>query len=179
MVLPNTCGRCCRVKQADRVTLRVAGLRRTEIAVQDGARVQSWPVAFDPKARKFSLSWDGGYLSTTAGLLEALYGKDFMNKVGAGPARTITVKSHSRQRVIGGASKTVSGYSYGMVKYPRRVSGGASGGQEIKIEYGGDWWTARLGGSVQDFKQFLSGTGKPSNAFQFVTEKGGLYSSAS
>ncbi|MDI9407228.1 MAG: hypothetical protein QM522_11040 [Chitinophagaceae bacterium] len=136
-------------------------------------------MAFDPKARKFSLSWDGGYLSATAGLLEALYGKDFMEKVGAGPAKTITVKSHSRQRVIGGPSTGVSGYSYGMIKYPRRVSGGASGGQEIKIEHGGDWWTARLGGSVQDFKKFLSGTGKPTNAFQFMTEKGGLYSSAS
>jgi hypothetical protein len=159
--------------------LWVAVLQGSGVAVQDAASVQRSRVAFDPKARKFSLSWDGGYLSTTAGLLEALYGQDFMEKVGAGPAKTITVKSHSRQRVIGGASKAVGGYSYSVVKYPRRVSGGAAGGQEIKIEYGGSMWTARLGGSVQDFKQFLAGTGKPSKAFQFVTEKGGLYSSAS
>jgi hypothetical protein len=136
-------------------------------------------MAVDKKARRFTISWDGGYLTATEGLLEALYGADFMDKVGAGQAKTIAVKATSRTRVIGGPSKAVAGYSYSMIKYPRRVSGGASGGQPIQIEYGGSFWTARLGGSVQDFKAFLAGVGKPSTTFQFVTEKGGLYSSAS
>lgn len=135
-------------------------------------------MATDPKARKFTLAWDGGYLTATEYLLTALYGKDFMDKVGGGPAVTIAVKNHTRQRVIGGPSKSVSGYSYNVVKYARRVSSQAAGGQAIQIEIGGDWWTARLGGSVQDFKQWLGGKGKPGEAFQFVSEKGSLYSSA-
>lgn len=135
-------------------------------------------MATDPKARKFSLAWDGGYLTATQYLLEALYGTDFMEKVGGGPAKTIAVKSHTRQRVIGGPSKAISGYSYNVIKYARRVSSQAAGGQEIQIELGGDWWTARLGGSVQDFKAWLGGKGKPSQAFQFRTEKGSVFSSA-
>lgn len=136
-------------------------------------------MGFDPKARKFTLSWEGGYMTTTVGLLEALYGNDFMDKVGAGKAATITVKGHSRTRVIGGPSKTVAQYQYAVIKYPRLVNGGASGGQEMLIEYGGDWWTARLGGSVQDFKAWLAGPGKPTKTFQFKTQLGGVYSSAS
>jgi len=135
-------------------------------------------MASDPKARKFSLSWDGGYLTASRGLLEALYGADFMSTVGAGMAKTVAVKGHSRQRVIGGPSKTVGAYAYNVIDYPRKVKGGAAGGQPIMIEYGGSWWTARLGGSVQNFKQFLSGTGKPNAAFAFTTERGGDYSSA-
>lgn len=135
-------------------------------------------MAVDPKARRFSLTWDGGYLTASVGLLEALYGADFGEKVGAGKAKTISVKGHSRQAMIGGPTKTVASYTYNVIDYPRRLSGGAAGGQPIRIEYGGSWWTCRLGGSVQDFKAFLAGTGKPNTAFQFMTEKGGLYSSA-
>jgi hypothetical protein len=136
-------------------------------------------MAVDPKSRNFSLTWDGGYLTTSVGVLEALYGADFGTKVGAGKAKSITVKSHTRTRVIGGASKTVASYGYNVIDYPRRVNGGAAGGQPIRVEIDGDWWVARLGGSVQDFKAFLAGAGKPTKAFQFMTEKGGLYSSAS
>lgn len=135
-------------------------------------------MAIDPKARKFSLSWNGGYLTASVGLLEALYGPDFAEKVGAGKAKTISVKGHSRQRMIGGPAKAVASYTFNVIDYPRRVNGGAAGGQPIRIEYNGAWWTARLGGSVQDFKAFLAGPGKPLAAFQFLTEHGGLYSSA-
>jgi hypothetical protein len=135
-------------------------------------------MAVDPKARKFTLSWDGGYLTARVGLLEAIYGVDFMEKVGAGSAKDISVKGHSRQRVIGGPSKTVGGYSYRVIDYPHRRKGAASGGQPIKIMYRGKPWTARLGGSVQDFKGWLAGAGKPGSAFTFVTEAGGEYSSA-
>lgn len=134
-------------------------------------------MAVDKDARHFSLTWDGGYLTTTVGLLKALYGADFMDKAGAGKAQTIAVKGHTRTRVIGGAGSPVAGYSYSRIKYPRKLSGMSSGGQPIKIEVDGKWWTARLGGSVQDFKAFLSGAGASATTFQFMTEKGGLYSS--
>lgn len=135
-------------------------------------------MATDPKARKFSLTWDGGYLTTTVGLLQGLYGADFMENVGAGAAKTVSVKGHTRTRVIGGPTKTIATYNYNLIDYPRRLSGGASGGQPIQIEFAGAWWTARLGGSVQDFKAYLAGVGKPTAPFVFMTEKGGIYSSA-
>jgi hypothetical protein len=136
-------------------------------------------MAFDAKARTFTLSWEGGYLTATAGLLEFLYGPGFMGKVGAGAAQSITVKTHPRQRIIGGPTKQVDAYGYNLIKYPRRVKGAASGGVPIQIEADGAFWAARLGGSIQDFKTFLAGTGKPLQAFQFVSERGGTYSSAS
>jgi len=136
-------------------------------------------MASDKLARNFTLSWDGGYLNATQGLLEFIYGKGFMDKAGAGTAQTISVKEYQRTRVIGGTSKRIAPHTYSLIKYPRRVSGGAMGGQPIQIEADGSLWTARLGGSVQDFKAYLAGAGKPANAFQFWTEKGSLYSSAS
>jgi hypothetical protein len=135
-------------------------------------------MAADDKARKFSLTWDGGYLTATRGLLEALYGPDFMKTVGAGKAKTISVKGHSRVRVIGQPAKTIGAYSYAEIDYPRKMKGGAAGGQQIAINYGNAWWSARLGGSIQDFKAFLAGTGKPVTPFTFASEKGGEYSSA-
>jgi hypothetical protein len=135
-------------------------------------------MAADPKARKFSLTWSGGYLTATRGLLEALYGPTFMDTVGAGQAKNIAVKGHSRTRVIGGPSKTIAPHSYALIDYPRKVKGNSAGGQEIKIQYGDAWWSARLGGSIQDFKQWLAGVGKPTNAFVFSTERGGEYSSS-
>lgn len=134
-------------------------------------------MAVDVKARTFSLTWDGGYLTAKRGVLEALYGQDFMNKVGAGKAKSVTVKGHTRTRVIGGPAKTIAGFSYNMIDYPRRVKGGAAGGQPIVLDIDGDRWTCRLGGSVQDFKAFLAGVGKPDKAFTFFTERGGEYSS--
>lgn len=134
-------------------------------------------MAVDQDARKFSVSWNGGALTATVGLLKAIYGQDWETKVGAGAAKTVSVKSHTRQRVIGGPAKTVSGYNYSIVEYPRKVRGGASGGQPIQILLGGSFWTARLTGSIQDFKAFLAGVGKPATSFTFVTQKGGEYSS--
>lgn len=134
-------------------------------------------MAVDTNARKFSVSWDGGSLTATVGLLKAIYGEDWEQKVGAGAAKTVSVKGHTRQRVIGGPSKAVAGYSYSLIEYPRKVRGGAAGGQPIRILLGGSFWTARLSGSVQDFKAFLAGVGKPLTGFTFITQKGGEYSS--
>jgi len=136
-------------------------------------------MAADPKARKFSLTWEGGYLTTTRGLLEEIWGTDFLKTAGAGVPKVVAVKGHTRTRVIGGGSKAVGAYSYNTMEYPRKVKGGAAGGQAILINSSGSWWTARLGGSVQEFKAFLKGKGAPTTPFTFTTQRGGEYSSAS
>lgn len=135
-------------------------------------------MAFDQDARKFSVSWDGGNLTTTVGVLKALYGPDWEGTVGAGAAKTVNVKSHTRTRIIGGPTTSVSAYGYNVIDYPSRRRGGGAGGQAIRILLDGSFWTARLQGSVQDFKAFLAGVGKPLKPFTFLTEKGSEYSSA-
>jgi hypothetical protein len=135
-------------------------------------------MAADPKAKKFSVAWSGGYLQATVYLLEALYGPDFMSKVGSGKAKTISVKAHPRVRVIGQPATNVAAHTYSVIDYPKRRKGQGAGGQPIRIVIGDHSWQARLGGSVQDFKAFLAGPGKPINATTFFTERGTEYSTA-
>lgn len=136
-------------------------------------------MAVDPKAREFALTYDGGYFRATVGLLEYLYGPNFGDNVGAGQSKSVSVKGHTRQRVIGGPSTSVAGYSYNYIDYPHRNKGTAATGQQIAIQTDDGVFSARVGGSIQDFKAFLAGTGKPLKAFMFSTERGTEYSSAS
>jgi hypothetical protein len=135
-------------------------------------------MAADPKAKKFSVAWSGGYLQATVYVLEALYGADFMSKVGAGQAKTISVKAHPRVRVIGQPATNVAAHTYNVIDYPKRRKSQGAGGQPIRIVIGNDTWAARLGGSVQDFKAFLAGAGKPLQATTFFTERGTEFSTA-
>jgi len=131
----------------------------------------------DPKARRFALSYDGGYISSTLGLIEHVWGSDWEKKAGEGKTKTITRKEYTRQRVIGGAATRVGQSSFSITRHPRRINGGAAGGQPIKIVLDGKAWGARMGGSVQSFKKFLNGAGHPNVAFTFITELGGEYTS--
>lgn len=124
-------------------------------------------MAADPKAARYSVSWKGGYLTASLGLLEALYGSDFLKNAATTQPKTVTVKSHARQRVIGGTAVAVGGYSYSLKRYPHANNTPASGGKEVRILVGDKWWTGRLSGSIQSFKGYLNGAGAPTAAFQF------------
>lgn len=132
-------------------------------------------MAVDPNARKISLPFPGGSLTATRGLLVALFGQDLVNAGLSGTA-SVSVKSHSRQRVIGGPSTSVSATSYTRKKFPAASSNGGSGGEPIALLVNGDWWTARLTGSHQDFNSWLEDStwGSGQNAL-WRSEKGTKY----
>ena len=69
-------------------------------------------MADDPKAKGLTLNYPGGSLEMSIGALESLFGADadILNPVPS--TETVTVKSHSRVRVIGGPASNVTGYSY-------------------------------------------------------------------
>ena len=132
-------------------------------------------MATDPNARKISLGFDGGSLTASRGLLTALFGADLVQQ---NEVQTITVsrKSHSRTRVIGGSPTNVAGSSYSRKRYGSAASNGASGGEPVAIFYQGDWWTARLSGSHQKFNDWLKGsTWASGNTAIWRSEKGTKY----
>lgn len=132
----------------------------------------------DPKAQHYSIGFPGGYISATQGLLETVWGTNFLDKAGQGKTKTVNVKTYTRYRVIGGGPRVVGNHSFTLTRYPHKLMGGPAGGQEIKIKVGTSYWTARMGGSIQNFKAWLLGAGKPQAEFLWVSEKGAVYSSA-
>jgi len=132
-------------------------------------------MAIDPLARKLAIGFPGGSLTASRGLLEAMFGENLVNAEQYGE-QTVSVNSHSRTRVIGGASTSVAATNYTLKKYPTGQTGGAAGGEPVQFLVDGDWWTVRLSGSHQDLNTWLETqpgtTGKP---MMWRSEKGTTY----
>ena len=132
-------------------------------------------MAVDPKARKVSVGFPGGSITGTRGLLEAAFGAGLVAADQSG-TDTISRKAHSRTRVIGGSSTNVDATTYELKKFPSGRPGGAMGGEAIQLQVGGDWWTARLSGSHQDFNAWLAGAVWEANkTIYWRSEKGKTY----
>ena len=121
------------------------------------------------------MGFPGGSLSASRGLLVALFGPELVNASQTGTA-SVSVQGHSRTRVIGGPSISVSATSYNRKKFPSARSNGGAGGEAIRMLVAGDWWTARLTGSHQDFNAWLEGSNWGSgNTALWRSEKGSKY----
>lgn len=132
-------------------------------------------MAADANARKLTLSFPGGSLTATRGLLVSLFGEGLIAAESTGTA-TVSVKAHQRVRVIGGPAKNIAANTYTRTKYPSGSLSGAAGGESIAVFDEGDWWTARLSGSHQDFNAFLEGATWASNkTINWRSEKGKPY----
>jgi hypothetical protein len=132
-------------------------------------------MALDPNARKISIGFPGGSLTSTLGLLKAVFGDDLVESSQYGEA-TISVKAHSRVNVIGGPSTPVGATNFVKKKYPTGQRGGAAAGEAIQFFYEGDWWTARLAGSHQDLNDWLTTQpGNMSGSLLWRSEKGTPY----
>lgn len=132
----------------------------------------------DPTAQQFTLVFNGGHLMATKGLLQAIWGVNFLNKTAAGTLKSVTRRSYTRHAVIGDAGTQVAQKTFELTRYPHRIQQQARGGQVIKIKFGGKIWSARLRGTVEDFKAWLGTTGAPLQPFEWATEKGGIYTSS-
>lgn len=142
---------------------------------QDATNQHMPHMAVDPNARKLTLSFPGGSLTATRGLLTSLFGPGLIAAESTGTA-TVSVKAHQRVRVIGGPAKNIAANSYTRTKYPSGTLSGSAGGESIAIFDEGDWWTARLSGSHQDFNAFLEGATWASNkTINWRSEKGKPY----
>lgn len=132
-------------------------------------------MATDPNARKISIGFPGGSITATRGLLTAIFGPDLVAQAEAEQI-SVSRKSHTRVRVIGGDSTSVGATSYAVKRYGAAPSNGGAGGEAIAMMYQGDWWTARLSGSHQDFNSWLKNSTWASGvAAMWRSEKGTKY----
>jgi hypothetical protein len=133
-------------------------------------------MTLDPLARKLAMNFPGGTLTASLGLLRAIWGPDLGGQAAAPAVVSVSVSGHTRQRVIGGPTKTISANTYSRKKYPVGSSAGAAGGEAIALQVNGKWWTARLSGSHQAFCDFLVGSTFYQNAPLFWrSERGSSY----
>ena len=132
-------------------------------------------MAVDAKARRVSVGFPGGAISGTRGLLEAAFGAGLVAAEQSG-SQTVAVKGHLRTRVIGQLPKVIAPNAYTLKKFPSGRSNGGAGGEAIQLLVDGDWWTARLTGSHQDFNDWLSGaTWSSGKTIMWRSEKGTTY----
>ncbi len=132
-------------------------------------------MADDPKAKQFTLNYAGGSITSTVGVFESLFGEDseILNPVPS--TETVTVKSHTRTRVIGGPASTVTGYSYENIQWPTSQAGNSAAGKLIFIDWEGSEgaWSAMVAGSFAGLGVFLSANSP--KVVKFRSERGTKY----
>ena len=109
------------------------------------------------RAREVTINYVGGSLTMKVGNAEHLFGAD-ANIIGTGGLpKTTSVKGHPRVRVIGGASKTVSAYTYTYDQWPASGHGQAAGGTPVSMAWEGSEgsWIGRVSGPLWSLASFL------------------------
>ena len=129
----------------------------------------------DPDSREISINYDGGSIVMSIGNAKSLFGEDSSVLRPTGEAKNVSVSGHSRTRVIGGPSTTISAYTYEYTQWPVGSSSLASGGEPIMMAWEGSdgWWTARMSGSAWELGVFLNSSAPVPVTFK--TEAGTPY----
>ena len=132
-------------------------------------------MAIDSDARKVPINFEGGTVVMTYGMAKSLFSDDPQYISPEGKETDVTVKGHTRTRVIGQPSTPVSGYGYTYTQWPTLPGGNSSGGEAIMMSWDGSdgWWTARLHGAASDLGTFLNE--KSPRAVLFKTARGTSY----
>lgn len=132
-------------------------------------------MADDPKAKQFTLNYTGGSITSTVGVFESLFGPDseILNPVPT--TETVTVKAHTRVRVIGQPASNVTGYSYENIQWPTSQAGNAAAGKLILIDWQGSEgeWVAMVSGSFAGLGVFLAANSP--KTVKFRSERGTKY----
>ena len=132
-------------------------------------------MAVDWDARRITLNYTGGSLEMAIGNAKDLFGDDYEQLASTAVPTTVSVKAHSRVRVIGQPASQVTAYQYEYQKWPTSQAGLAQGGTVILMRWEnseGDW-QARVTGSMAALSTFLSESSpKP---VSFRTERGTKY----
>lgn len=120
----------------------------------------------DPDARQLTINYAGGSLTMAIGNLKSLFGSNYEALTSLPSDVSTSVSSHSRTRVIGGASSTVSAHSRDYKGWPTSQANGAAAGKKVLLSWEGatGQWTGRVTGAMADFAVFLD-----ANTTQVVT----------
>ena len=132
-------------------------------------------MAVDTDAQNITVNYEGGSITMAIGNAKIVFGGS-SSIINPNPeTETISVKSHSRTRVIGGPSSSVSGFTYTLKQWPRSSSGNAAGGDVVFIRFTGSegWWTTRVTGSMASLMDFMKDA--QNVTVEFRTQRGTTY----
>ena len=129
----------------------------------------------DMDARQITLNYDGGSVEMAVGNAKDIFGADFSGLDPGSKEVTVSVKSHSRVRIIGQPAKTVAGYSYTYQQWPTSTASNAAAGTVILMTWEGSEgpFTGRVSGSMADAATFFAANVKKTLAFR--TQRGTEY----
>lgn len=111
----------------------------------------------------------------TVGALESLFGADSDILSPVPETKQVTVKSHSRVRVIGQPASNVTGYSYEAIQWPTSQSNNAASGKIAIFSWDGSEgdWEGRVTGPFSGLGVFL--VANSPKTVKFRSERGTKY----
>ncbi len=129
----------------------------------------------DPDAKDLTLNYPGGSLTMPLGALKDLLGDDFTGLTPVPETKQVTVKSHSRTRVIGQPATNVTGFSYEFTQWPTSQANNAAAGDVVLLTWDGSDgpWTGRITGAFSALGIFLVANSTKPVAFR--SERGTKY----
>ena len=127
----------------------------------------------DPK--NITLNYGSGSITMSRGNAKSIFGETFAPLDGGPVETSVSVKSHSRTRVIGGASTPISAYTYSYQQWPTSLASNAAAGTVILMEWDGSdgVFTARVTGPMADAATYFAANVTKTLAFR--TQRGTKY----
>ena len=115
-------------------------------------------MAGDFNARRITINYEGGSFEMALGNIKGLFTESLVTEATQGKTVTVSVKSHTRQRVIGGPSTNVAANSYTYKQFPSSTNALAAGGEEVYVWWDGSEgkWVSRVSGPLWLFAEYLS-----------------------
>ena len=111
----------------------------------------------------------------TIGNAKSLFGEDSNLLVAEGESISTAVSAHSRTRVIGGGTTSVSAHTRDYVQWPTSQANNAAAGKLILMTWDGSdgTWSGRVSGSMSALGTFLNTSA--ANPVVFRTARGTKY----
>lgn len=112
----------------------------------------------------------------TRGLADALFGTSWRVNENDPGTKTVSVKSHSRTRVIGRPAVNVAAHTYTFKAWPTMDGEQAQGGQAVRVVLAsGDDWTVRVSGPVSVFCDWLRLKMTNATGVNVISQRGTIY----
>ena len=132
-------------------------------------------MATDLDAKDITIRYTDGSLTMTRGNAVDLFGKDSTVLDPARPDVDASVKAHTRVRVIGGGSVTVTAHKREYKQWAQSNANNAAAGSLIFMEWEGSEgkWSARVSGTMAALGTFLNSNAPKYTGFR--TARGRKY----